>query len=40
MHGLGKDAKKDLKRILSQESAMKQSLKSRFDNLFCKIKNG
>ncbi len=39
VHGLGKDAKKDLKRILSQESTMKQSLDSRFNNLFCKIKN-
>lgn len=33
VHGLGRDAKKDLKRILGDESAMKQSLKQRFDNL-------
>ncbi len=32
-HGLGRDANKDLKRILGDESAMKQSLKQRFDNL-------
>lgn len=33
VHGLGKNTKQDLKRILSNESAMKQSLKQRFDNL-------
>lgn len=32
-HGLGRDANKDLKRILGDESAMKQSLKQRFNNL-------